>query len=212
MNEYWKAAKASKKWKPIVFDSVIRSKLLYALETTELTRSLMNNIEAFQIRGLRKILKIKHPYWDRTATNERVLETATEEAYRKGTVKSKLKNAKFPNPRALLLSSSRRERKSLFDINELIGSNNRLAEALPGTQSRVFGFGVYIHKTPEKIYGSAHLSLGGWTSITLHVKLPNLLRVAQILLLKNLLRHRLSRAQHNLTIQHEQRLRSNGGA
>ena len=67
-----------------MFDAVIRSKLFYALETAELPKSLINRLDAFQIRGLRGILKMKHPYHDRTSTNAKVLENATIEAYRKG--------------------------------------------------------------------------------------------------------------------------------
>ena len=93
LNEYWKAANASKKWKIIVFDAVIKSKLLYVLETAELTRSLMNKIDAFQIRGLRRILKMQHPYHDRTATKLEVQENCNIEAYRKGSPQTVAKNA-----------------------------------------------------------------------------------------------------------------------
>ena len=41
-------------------------------------------MNAFQLRELRKILGRKSTYWDRTATNNAILEAATDEAYRKG--------------------------------------------------------------------------------------------------------------------------------
>ena len=64
MNDYWKAAEASKKWKVLIFEAVLKSNLLYGLETTHLTKSCLKRIDAFQIRGLRKILGRKHTYWD----------------------------------------------------------------------------------------------------------------------------------------------------
>ena len=92
MQDYWKASEASQKWKILIFDAVIKSKLLYGLETTQLTNKCLKRIDAFQIRGLRKILGLKHTYWDRTATNSRILEEATEITYRQGTEEQKRRN------------------------------------------------------------------------------------------------------------------------
>ena len=44
---YWKASNASQKWQLIVFDAVIRSKLLYGLETVHLTNALLKKIDPF---------------------------------------------------------------------------------------------------------------------------------------------------------------------
>ena len=49
-----------------------------------LTKSCLKRVDAFQIRGLRKILGRKHTYWDREATNKNILKEAIEEAFRKG--------------------------------------------------------------------------------------------------------------------------------
>ena len=40
MKDYWKAAEASPKWKVLIFDAVIKSKLLYGLETTQVTKNV----------------------------------------------------------------------------------------------------------------------------------------------------------------------------
>ena len=93
LNEYWKAANASRKWKITVFDAVIRNKLLYALKSAELPKSQINRLDAFQIRGLRGILKMKHPFHDRKSTDEKVLENATIEAYRNGPPEVVARNA-----------------------------------------------------------------------------------------------------------------------
>ena len=58
-----------------VFDAIIRSKLLYGLETMELTKGMSKRLNAVQMRGLRQILQAPTTYEDRTWTNKRVLET-----------------------------------------------------------------------------------------------------------------------------------------
>ena len=55
---------------------VIKTKLLYGMETVQLTEAMMKRIDAFQMKGLRKILGKKHTYWDREATNENILDQA----------------------------------------------------------------------------------------------------------------------------------------
>jgi hypothetical protein len=112
LSDYWKASDASKKWKLLTFDAVIKSKLLYGLETTELPKSCKKRLDAFQIKGLRRILGQKHTYWDRSATNEKILELATEEAFRKGSAKHIAKNA--DRKIELFSSALKKRRKKLL--------------------------------------------------------------------------------------------------
>ena len=81
LDSYWKASQASKKWKLIIFDAIIRSKLLYGLETVHLTQSMSKTLDAFQMRGLRKILKRPSTFVDRRYTNQRILDEATSLAF-----------------------------------------------------------------------------------------------------------------------------------
>ena len=81
LDPYWRSDNASKKWQVIIFDAVVRSKLLYGLETVHLTDAMSNKLDAFQIRGLRKILKIAPTHVNRANTNKHVLERATQHAY-----------------------------------------------------------------------------------------------------------------------------------
>ena len=69
---YWKATDASNTWKLIVFDAVIRSKLLYGLETVQLTQAMCKNIDDFQLRGLRKILSMNTTFINRANINAKV--------------------------------------------------------------------------------------------------------------------------------------------
>ena len=47
---FWKASNVSKKWQLIIYDAVIKTKLLYNLETVFLTQALRKKMEAFQLR------------------------------------------------------------------------------------------------------------------------------------------------------------------
>ena len=52
---FWKEAQCSLRNKILTYNAVIKSKLLYALETLEIPTSLLSRLEAFQLKGLRKI-------------------------------------------------------------------------------------------------------------------------------------------------------------
>ena len=70
-----------KKLRLVIYDAVIKSKWLYNLETVFLTQSLRKKLEAFQLRGLRQILKIPTTFIDRRWTNASVYELASQTAY-----------------------------------------------------------------------------------------------------------------------------------
>ena len=74
---FWNKAGNSLKWKLQVYDAIIGSKLLYGLETIQLTRGERSRIDAFQQKGLRRILKILPTFEDRTWTNDKVVEVAS---------------------------------------------------------------------------------------------------------------------------------------
>ena len=56
----------------------ITSKLLYGLETLELTQGAAQLLNKFQLKGLRKILNLQTTYVQRENTNELVYSTANE--------------------------------------------------------------------------------------------------------------------------------------
>ena len=78
---YWRASNANQKWQLIIFDAVILSKLLYGLETVHLTNALLKKVDAFQLRCLRKILKMAPTFVDRSNTNTAVIQKASSIAY-----------------------------------------------------------------------------------------------------------------------------------
>ena len=65
------------KFKLNVFDAVIRSKLVYGLETIHLSDAILSKLDAFQLKGIRKILNIQTTYMNRANTNARVFERAS---------------------------------------------------------------------------------------------------------------------------------------
>ena len=73
---FWNNPSCPTKFKLQVFDAVIRFKLVYSLESLELSSGTLRNLNAFQLKGLRRILKIKTTYVERANTNKKVLEQA----------------------------------------------------------------------------------------------------------------------------------------
>jgi hypothetical protein len=71
---FWTKAQTTIKWKLKVFDAILGSKLLYGLETIQLTEPEKAQINAFQIKCLRRILNVPPTHIDRTWTNKRVIE------------------------------------------------------------------------------------------------------------------------------------------
>ena len=65
-----------KKWKTQAHTAIIRSKLLYSLETIQLNPREINRIDAFQRKDIRRILKFLPAFIDRAMTNEFVLKEA----------------------------------------------------------------------------------------------------------------------------------------
>ena len=57
---------------------VIITKIAYGLETSQFTKNAAGKLDAFQMKGIRKILKIPPTFIDRSWTNEKVLENSTK--------------------------------------------------------------------------------------------------------------------------------------
>ena len=55
---FWRHCDVKVSFKINALDAIIRAKLLYGIESAQLTPSLQRRIEVFQLKGLRKILKM----------------------------------------------------------------------------------------------------------------------------------------------------------
>ena len=81
LQPFWSQTCTTVKWRLRVFEAALSTKLLYGLETIQLTRSEQNtSLDAFQLKMLRRILRVRVPstYIDREWTNQRVIDTLTQ--------------------------------------------------------------------------------------------------------------------------------------
>ena len=83
LKKFWTSS-AKPKWKLLVFNAVAGAKILYGLESLQLTEADYRRLDAFQQRGLRRCLGIPPTFIDRTATNKTVLLAAEQASERKG--------------------------------------------------------------------------------------------------------------------------------
>ena len=65
MHMFFKRGDCSEQTKMTVFDAVIRSKLMYGLESPALNSSLLKGMDAFQMKGIRQIMSLPSSYADR---------------------------------------------------------------------------------------------------------------------------------------------------
>ena len=83
LHVYWEATNASNKWKLIIYDAIVRRKLLYGLETVQLTQGILKKLDVFQLKGLRKILGMTTTYINRANSNQKVFQEASHAAFPK---------------------------------------------------------------------------------------------------------------------------------
>ena len=76
MKLFWNKADTPDYWKIRVFDAILKTKLLYGLETMQLTIAEQNKLDAFQVKGLRRILQLPPTFIDRGCPNHFVYEMA----------------------------------------------------------------------------------------------------------------------------------------
>ena len=81
MQLFWIHSSNSRYFKLIVFNAVTRSKMLYGLGSAVLKTQVRDELDAFHLKGLRKIFQSPTTYIDRTYTNEYVYN-----AYRRTTI------------------------------------------------------------------------------------------------------------------------------
>ena len=78
LDVFWRRSNCPATFKIQVYDAVLRAKLLYGLESVYLTAQLKNRLNVFQLKGLRKILGMDTTYINRSNTNARVFQKASE--------------------------------------------------------------------------------------------------------------------------------------
>ena len=84
---FWRHSNCPTKFKIIALDAVLRSKLLYGMNTAQLNEPQMKRINLFQLKALRKILKLTTTFVNRENTNKKVFDLANEQVQREGGTK-----------------------------------------------------------------------------------------------------------------------------
>ena len=76
LSPLWTNAQITQFWKLVVYNAIIRTRVFYTLETLELTQGQRRLLDTLYYRGMRRILKKRATFIDRTWTNERPLNLA----------------------------------------------------------------------------------------------------------------------------------------
>ena len=76
MKPYWLHSKASKKTKIRIWEAIVKSKIMYGLESAQITPSRQAKINTYQLKGIRQILQKQTTYIDRRNTNTKLIEEA----------------------------------------------------------------------------------------------------------------------------------------
>ena len=82
MHVFWKKSTCTVRFKLQVLSQVLLSKILYGLESAELTQATLNKLDIFHLKCLRKLLNFKTTYITRSNTNEYVYNTANRMLFR----------------------------------------------------------------------------------------------------------------------------------
>ena len=89
LGKFWKQGVVPAHKKIQYYNAILRAKLVYGMETLNMTQKMKNSLRVFHLKGLRQILKIKTTFINRHNTNERVFRWANQ-VY---------KNGKRPTPK-----------------------------------------------------------------------------------------------------------------
>ena len=91
MHIYWRHSNCNLKHKLMVVQATLFSKVLFGLESAELTVGALRSLDIFHLKCLRKILKMKTTFVNRANTNEAVYKKANDQLKAKDQIR-KLSN------------------------------------------------------------------------------------------------------------------------
>ena len=80
LNVFWREGKISKKWRILMYNAIVGKKLIYGLEVLPMTEVLQKKLDAFYVRGLRRIMGRQSTYIDRSEgnTNKAIIQKVCE--------------------------------------------------------------------------------------------------------------------------------------
>ena len=65
LDELWKHGNHEAREKLIIYDAVIRTKLMYGIESLQLNQDQLKKLDTFQLKGMRQILKKTQQHTDK---------------------------------------------------------------------------------------------------------------------------------------------------
>jgi len=92
---FWLHGNCNVKVKLRVYNAIVRSKLMYGLDSAQLNESHQQRLDVFQLKGLRKILGMKTTYIERSNTNDKVIREANRSAGLEGSNKALTKMSRY---------------------------------------------------------------------------------------------------------------------
>ena len=78
---FWRHSSCPVAFKITTLDAVVSAKLLYGLDSAQLSTAQQNKLEIFHLKGLRKILRMKTTYVDRSNTNRHIIDQANSKIH-----------------------------------------------------------------------------------------------------------------------------------
>ena len=121
LRTFWREGRLSRRWRLIIYQSVVVTTLIYGLEVLPLNETWGKKLDAFYVRGLRRIMGMPSTYIDRAASNKNdaVLEKVAAElnAATGGRQKKKAVNMKDMMP------SEKIKNKAVKILEEVICMN-----------------------------------------------------------------------------------------
>ena len=133
LNIFWLHSNCPAKFKLIAADAVIRTKLLYGMESAQLGEAELKRINTVQLKIFRNILGLKTTYVERENTNIRTLKNVNLKVIAEGKKKQMISfeqaYAKAKRQTMAKILSDRRDLKhtAIFndDLQEIIYANRR---------------------------------------------------------------------------------------
>jgi hypothetical protein len=139
LRNFWREGLLSVKDRLLIYQALIESKLTYGLHVLPLKDELLNKMNAFQMRGIRQLLKIAPTHVDRNNSNKKVLELAEERINT-----NKEGEPESPNRKTIKLISEVLLKRAQCELGEII----RLPEDDPRKEV-TFKSGLHQLNIPE---------------------------------------------------------------
>ena len=71
LNTFWFKTDCSYKWKlQVYYNAVIIAQITYGMSIIHFTPAMLHRLDAFQMRGLRHVIKTEHAYYSGTSNKE----------------------------------------------------------------------------------------------------------------------------------------------